>query len=310
MQDWVRQIKEGNRRALSRAITMTESSLEEDDAIAMDLLKNIQSIRKNSLRIGITGSPGVGKSSFINAFVSLFDADTQIAVLTIDPSSDRSGGSILGDKIRMQDLLSMKNVFVRPSPSKGILGGVGNHTWKSIQLCEAAQYDLILIETVGVGQSEIEVQHLTDEVWWLTMPGAGDEIQGMKKGILEIANRIIITKSDIDPDEAKKTRFQIQRAFQSSLSKEAPPFYEVSALDIETMKDLFQDYQKILPKKNKTERYWFDHQWDQILLQYMRRNKKILSWKEELWDHVQKGNLNQWEALENWKKRIDEQWRK
>lgn len=313
MEEWIRLIIEGNRRALSRAITLTESSRKGDEARAAELLKNIQSSRVDSVRIGITGSPGVGKSTFINAFVSLFEEEVRIAILTIDPSSDRSGGSILGDKIRMRDLLSMENVFVRPSPSKGVLGGLGSHTWKSIQLCEAAGYQLILIETVGVGQSEIEVGHLTDEVWWLTMPGAGDEIQGMKKGILEIADRIIVSKSDTDPEGAHKAGFQIQRAFRSTLSdKKNLPVYEVSALDKTTMKTLFEDFQKIRPAKEKgeSERYWFDKQWDQLLLQHLWHHEEILALKNDLWEKVQNGSLNQWEALEEWKKKIEEQWKK
>src|SRR5690625_5645065 len=206
MEDWINQIKEGNRRALSKAITVVESSRDDDRLTATQLLKGIQSIRHPGLRIGITGSPGVGKISFINTFISRMDPGSRVAILTIDPSSEETGGSILGDKIRMTRLTDRDNIFIRPSPSKGVLGGIGSHTWKSVQLCEAARYDLIVIETAGDGQSEIEIQYLYEEVRWLTIPGAGDEIQGMKKGRMETDDWTIDNKNSFTPTKTKQAR--------------------------------------------------------------------------------------------------------
>jgi len=313
MEDWINQIKEGNRRALSKAITVVESSRDDDRLTATQLLKGIQSIRHPGLRIGITGSPGVGKSSFINTFISRMDPGSRVAILTIDPSSEETGGSILGDKIRMTRLTDRDNIFIRPSPSKGVLGGIGSHTWKSVQLCEAARYDLIVIETVGVGQSEIEIQYLSDEVWWLTMPGAGDEIQGMKKGIMEIADRIIVTKTDLDPQKAKLARIEIQRALHTSLSPgREPAFYEVSALRPESMEALLNDFQKIKPplRQDRHERYWFEKQWQEILLEESARATPLQKWKQEGWNQIRSGKSDQWDLLEQWKNKIREIWKK
>lgn len=313
MEDWINQIKEGNRRALSKAITVVESSREEDHRTAVQLLKGIQEIRRPALKIGITGSPGVGKSSFINTFISLMEAGYRVAILTIDPSSEETGGSILGDKVRMNRLTGRDNIFIRPSPSKGVLGGIGSHTWKSVHLCEAARYDLIVIETVGVGQSEIEIQYLSDEVWWLTMPGAGDEIQGMKKGIMEIADRIIVTKTDLDPQKAKLARIEIQRAIHTSISSgREPAFYEVSALHPDSMTPLFQDFQNIKPRPlpDRHERYWFEKQWQEILLEETDRAKSIRQWKEEMWNQIITRKTDQWDLLERWKHKIRELWKK
>lgn len=200
-------IRSGNRIALSRAITLVESSNSEHKEQAQKLLQELLPYTGNSIRIGITGVPGAGKSTFIESFgTMLCDTGKKVAVLAIDPSSTLSGGSILGDKTRMEKLSRTSNAFVRPSPSAGTLGGVHKKTRETMLLCEAAGFDVILIETVGVGQSETYVRGMVDFFLLLVLTGAGDELQGMKKGIMELADGIIVHKSDGDNViRAKKT---------------------------------------------------------------------------------------------------------
>ena len=189
----------GNRRNLAKAITLVESSRAEDNIEAQKLLEVILPHSGKSLRIGITGVPGVGKSTFIESFgLHLISQGHKVAVLAIDPSSPISGGSILGDKTRMEQLSQNESAFIRPSPSLGFLGGVAQKTRESILLCEAAGFDYILVETVGVGQSEFEVADMVDFFLVLMLPNAGDELQGIKKGILELADAVIINKADGD----------------------------------------------------------------------------------------------------------------
>ena len=190
-------ILSGNRRALAKGISLIESSLEEDRDKTEDLLKMVLPFTGNSMRLGITGSPGVGKSTFIEKFgLYCVQQNKKPAILAIDPSSQSHGGSILGDKVRMPELSRNQSAFIRPSPSKGTLGGVGNSTREAILLCEAAGFDIIIIETVGVGQSEVDVRSMTDLFLLLLLPTAGDEVQGIKRGIMELADIIFINKAD------------------------------------------------------------------------------------------------------------------
>ncbi len=190
-------LRSGNKGALSAAITILESSLEQDQLIARDLIRLSLPFSGNSLRIGITGVPGVGKSSFIEKFGSLvLENRSKLAVLAIDPSSERTGGSILGDKTRMEELSHHPNVFIRPSAAGNTLGGVARKTREAIILCEAAGFDTIFIETVGVGQSEIMVHSMVDFFLLLLLAGAGDELQGIKRGIMEMADGLAVTKAD------------------------------------------------------------------------------------------------------------------
>ena len=195
--DIVNGISNANPAILSQAITLLESKRKEDKALVYASLSKLPPSDHKSFRIGITGSPGVGKSTFIETFGKyLSTMGISVAVLTIDPSSKINGGSILGDKTRMEELSKDSNVFIRPSPSKGKLGGVGEQSYESILLCEKAGFDVILIETVGVGQSETHVKHVVDFFLLLILAGAGDELQGIKRGIMEIADGIAITISD------------------------------------------------------------------------------------------------------------------
>lgn len=200
--------------ALSKAITLVESQKPDHREQAMRLISELYSDRKVSIRIGITGIPGVGKSTFIEQLGShIIESGLQLAVLAVDPSSARSSGSILGDKTRMEELSRSERAFIRPSPSSGTLGGIAARTRESMLLCEAAGFDVVLVETVGVGQSETEIIHITDTFLMLAMPGTGDELQGIKRGIMEAADLIVINKADGDNLlPARKARKQIEMA--------------------------------------------------------------------------------------------------
>jgi LAO/AO transport system kinase len=193
------QILKGNRTALGQGITLLESTLPEHEKKAQKLLATCLPHSGKSIRVGVTGVPGVGKSTFIEVFGRRVTSQgKKVAVLAIDPTSQQTQGSILGDKSRMHELSANENAFIRPSPSSGTLGGVANKTRDSIILCEAAGYDIILIETVGVGQSETKVSNLADFFLLLMLAGAGDELQGIKRGIMELADGLIINKADGD----------------------------------------------------------------------------------------------------------------
>lgn len=192
-------ILSGNRRALARAITLVESSRADHRSRAQDLLQELVGHTGTAVRLGISGTPGVGKSTFIEAFGQFLTAqDLKVAVLAVDPSSKRTGGSILGDKTRMEYLARDPKAFIRPSPSGGTLGGVARRTRETMILVEAAGYDVVLVETVGVGQSETTVAEMVDMFLLLLAPGGGDELQGIKRGVMELADLIVINKADGD----------------------------------------------------------------------------------------------------------------
>ncbi len=211
----IAQLKQGQRRALAKAITLIESTLEADREAAQDLLNALLPDTGKSLRIGISGVPGVGKSTFIEAFGQhLLAQGKKVAVLAVDPSSPLRGGSILGDKTRMENLSRQENVFIRPSPSAGALGGVALRTRETMLLCEAAGYDVILVETVGVGQSEYDVASMVDFFLVLMLPNAGDDLQGIKRGIMELADGLVINKCDGEHQRAaEQTKVHYQNAF-------------------------------------------------------------------------------------------------
>jgi LAO/AO transport system kinase len=211
---YAQQILNGDRVALSRAITLVESSLPEHTRQAQEIIEQLLPHSGNSIRIGITGVPGVGKSTFIDVFGSyVADKGKQVAVLAIDPSSTISKGSILGDKTRMENLVNHPNAYIRPTASGSALGGVAKTTGESILLCEAAGFDVVIVETVGVGQSETTVKNLTDFFLLLMLAGAGDELQGMKRGIMEMADLLLINKADGDNlDKAQKAAQQYRQA--------------------------------------------------------------------------------------------------
>jgi len=203
------------RRALSKAITLIESSRADHRLQAHALLDALLPHTGRSLRLGISGVPGVGKSTFIEALgLYLIGQGQRVAVLAVDPSSSVSGGSILGDKTRMERLSSDERAYIRPSPSRGQLGGVAEKTRETILLCEAAGYGVVIVETVGVGQSETAVHSMTDLFCLLQLPNAGDELQAIKKGVMELADLVLINKADLDPAAATRARAQITAALR------------------------------------------------------------------------------------------------
>jgi LAO/AO transport system kinase len=212
-EEYAQQICAGNRRYLSRALSMAESSKAEHKDFTAQLLSLLMPFTGKSRRICITGTPGVGKSTFIESFgLFAIDQGYSPAILAIDPSSASNGGSILGDKVRMPVLARNPKAYIRPSPSRGALGGVGNSTRESLLICEAAGFNLILVETVGVGQSEAEAHSMTDLFLLLLLPVSGDELQGIKRGIMEMADIIFINKADKLAQEASTARMQIRSA--------------------------------------------------------------------------------------------------
>ncbi len=203
------------RRAIAKAITLLESTRADHRAQADKLLTALLPHTGKSLRLGISGVPGVGKSTFIEALgLYLIGQGHRVAVLTIDPSSSVSGGSILGDKTRMEKLSVREEAYIRPSPSSGTLGGVAEKTREAMLVCEAAGYDIVIVETVGVGQSETAVQGMTDMFVLLQLPNAGDDLQAIKKGVMELADLVVINKADIDADAATRARAQISSSLR------------------------------------------------------------------------------------------------
>jgi LAO/AO transport system kinase len=235
VKEYIDGVLKGDRVLLSRAITMIESNLESDKVIAKEIVQAILPKSGDSFRIGITGVPGVGKSTFIEVFgLHLIKQGYKVAILSIDPSSQRSKGSILGDKTRMEELGNLEEAYIRPSASGDTLGGVANKTGETMLLCEAAGYDIILIETVGVGQSETAVHGMTDFFLLLMLAGAGDELQGIKKGIMEMADMVVINKADGDNvRKSQIARSQYQNAlhiFPQSESGWSPVVSTASAI--------------------------------------------------------------------------------
>ena len=221
-------------RALAKAITLVESSRRDHQARATALLEALLPHTGGSFRVGISGAPGAGKSTFIERLgLSLTARGRRVAVLAVDPTSAVSGGSILGDKTRMEKLARDPNAFIRPSPSGGTLGGVAHKTREALALCEAAGYDVVIVETVGVGQSETAVAGMTDCFVLLALPNAGDDLQAIKRGIVELVDFVLVNKADIDPKAAELARTQIANAFSMLRQRAAhwsPPVLALSAL--------------------------------------------------------------------------------
>lgn len=267
-------ILNGNRAILSQAITLIESSLPEHAEKAQQIIEQCLPHSGKSIRIGITGVPGVGKSSFIESIgILLTNNNHRLAVLAIDPSSERSKGSILGDKTRMENLSAQPNAFIRPSPSAGSLGGVARKTRESILLCEAAGFDVIFVETVGVGQSEVAVHSMVDFFLLLILAGAGDELQGIKRGIMEMADMLAITKADgKNKENAKRAAAEYASAihlFPVSESGWSPQVLICSAHQNTGMENLWQ---KIVEYKYYVEKSGYF---------YERRKKQSLYWMNE-----------------------------
>lgn len=259
-EDFIEGIKSGNKRLIAKAITLVESTKPEHRNQAEELLKKILPLTGNSIRVGITGVPGAGKSTFIENFGRLVISNgKKVAVLAIDPSSAINKGSILGDKTRMEELAKEENAFIRPSPSSGFLGGVANTTFETMMICEAAGYDYILIETVGVGQSEVLVSDITDVFLFLKIIGGGDELQGIKRGIMEMVDIIFINKvEENNLQKAKNTKLELKRALDFLPSKEKNwkvPVLLGSALYNEGLQDVYQKIDDFITLKKNTKRF-------------------------------------------------------
>jgi len=272
-----------DRRALSRAITLVESSREDHRAQASELLDHLRGKGSKAIRIGLSGTPGVGKSTFIESFGTLLTGKgLRVAVLAVDPSSARSGGSILGDKTRMDRLSRDENAFIRPSPSQSHLGGVARRTREAIELCEAAGFDVILVETVGVGQSETVVAEMSDLFILLMAPAGGDELQGVKRGIMEMADMILVNKADGD---LKPTAIRTCADYSGALRllrkrpqdpDDFPKAVTVSALEENGLQDAWDEMSKLTEwrkseghfdsRRAAQQRYWFEAEVRQALL--------------------------------------------
>ncbi|HXA58515.1 MAG TPA: methylmalonyl Co-A mutase-associated GTPase MeaB [Streptosporangiaceae bacterium] len=233
VQDYAQGVRAGSRAWIARAITLVESTRADHRDLAQKLLVELTPYTGSSRRVGISGVPGVGKSTFIDALgTHLTGAGHQVAVLAVDPSSTRTGGSILGDKTRMQRLSADPRAFIRPSPTAGTLGGVAKATREAMVVVEAAGYDVVLVETVGVGQSETTVAEMVDSFLFLTLARTGDQLQGIKKGILELADVIAVNKADGAFEvEARKAARELAGALRMLRSAEAPPVLTCSARD-------------------------------------------------------------------------------
>lgn len=254
--------------SLSKAITLIESNNKNDRLLANKILSELQNKNeKNTLRIGVTGVPGAGKSTFIENFGSnLTDLGKKVAVLTIDPSSTISKGSILGDKTRMEKLSQNKNVFIRPTAASNFQGGVAKNTRESIFLCESAGYDVIIVETVGVGQNEISVSEMVDFFLLLKIAGSGDELQGIKRGIIEMSDLIAINKCDgenIENSEKSKNEFQLAlKLFPKKISEWIPKVLTCSSVNGKGLEEIWKNiksYQELTKKNN----YFFENRINQ-----------------------------------------------
>ena len=244
--DYVEGVISQDRSILARAITLVESIHVDHRVLADSVLTKLLSYAGRARRVGITGVPGVGKSTFIEALgKQLTSTGARVAVLAVDPTSSRTGGSILGDKTRMQELARDPSAFIRPSPTSGTLGGVSRATRESMILCEAAGYDIILVETVGVGQSETTVAEMVDFFLALMLPGAGDELQGIKKGLLEIADMIVVNKADgSTKNAAERAASEYRRALHilKPISPTwMPPVHTCSAISGDGLADIWKD---------------------------------------------------------------------
>jgi LAO/AO transport system kinase len=286
--DLATRIVAGERRALARAITLVESGRADHRADALVLFDRLKGHGREALRIGLSGTPGVGKSTFIETFGMMLTAQgLKVAVLAVDPSSARSGGSILGDKTRMERLSRDPNAFIRPSPSQSHLGGVARRTREAIDLCEAAGFDVVLIETVGVGQSETVVAEMSDLFLLLLAPAGGDELQGVKRGIMEMADIILVNKADGDL-KATATRTCADYAGALRLLRKRPQDPEgfpkamtVSALEdtglakaweeMRSLADWRREHGHFAARRAEQARFWFEAELKQSLLARLDR---------------------------------------
>jgi LAO/AO transport system kinase len=294
----------GDKVALSRGLTLVESTRRDDHELALELLEQLRAHTGGSVRIGITGVPGVGKSTFIESFGQLLvKKGKKVAVLAIDPSSERSGGSILGDKTRMNTLSQLPEVYIRPTASGGSLGGVAKRTRESILLCEAAGFDVVIIETVGVGQSETMVKEMVDFFLLLMLAGAGDELQGIKRGIMEMADALVITKADGDNEtHAKRARNEYKNAmhlFPPNPNGWIPKAMTCSAYAHTGMEEIWETIESyvnqltlsgfIEANRRDQEVYWFRETLKEMLISHFTQTEGMGARMAELEKQLKSG---------------------
>ena len=309
--EYMEGILHGNRTILSQAITLVESSFPGHAPSAQEIVERCLPHAGKSIRIGVTGVPGAGKSTFIEGFGNyLTTRGHQLAVLAIDPSSERSGGSILGDKTRMEKLSANPCAFIRPSPSSGLLGGVARKTRETVFLCEAAGFDVIIIETVGVGQSETAVHSMTDFFLLLQIAGAGDELQGIKRGIMEMADLIAVNKADgSNVEKAQLAQSQYQsalRLFPKPLSGWEPQATICSAITrfgIDTIWNTVQQYEQLTKdngyfeqRRQQQAKYWMNETIRNHLIRHFYNNPDIEALLPEYEQKITEGKMSSFAA--------------
>lgn len=306
IEKYVEGVLAGNRAMLARAITLVESNAPHHLPLAQDLLQQLLPHTGQSIRIGITGVPGAGKSTFIDTFGSyLTSQGHKVAVLAIDPTSSVTRGSILGDKTRMENLSRDENAFIRPSPTGGMLGGVARKTRESMLVCEAAGYDVILVETVGTGQSEITVRSMVDFFLLLLITGAGDELQGIKKGVIEIADALLINKADGDnkiPAQSARSEYNRVLHFLTSATNgwttQAHTASAITGEGIENIWDVIQAFQEntkqsgiFESRRQEQLREWLHTVVENQLIDFFFRHPAIQSALPDIEQSVMNGNL-------------------
>lgn len=305
-EELAKELISGNRRALAKAITLVESTRTGDKSKANELLSQLQASR-DTIRVGISGVPGVGKSTFIESLGNfLIEKGHKVAVLAVDPSSPSTGGSILGDKTRMETLSSKEEAFIRPSPTSGTLGGVAKKTREAMMLCEAAGYDVILIETVGVGQSEFEVASMVDCFLVMMLPGGGDSLQGIKRGILEITDILVVNKADGDQKKlAEQARSEYQNAFHllsPKIEGVEVAFQIISAIEgrgISETWEAVESFISTLKKKklfnkfrNEQEINWFKRLAEDALIEKLWNEGEQKGLAEDLINRIRKNEMS------------------
>lgn len=308
-------IRSGDRTAIGQSLTLVESSSPKDKALAKKLLDEILPLSGKSLRIGITGIPGAGKSTIINSLTKiLIEKGHKVAVLAIDPSSSKSGGSILGDKTRMADIANSDKVFIRPSPTGGELGGTTKSSRESIAVLEAAGYDIVFLETVGVGQSELKAVDMVDIFVVMVIPGAGDELQGIKRGIVELADLILVNKADLVEEVLVRTAVTHYTAALNLLhGKDAPLVLPVSAMEGTGLDNVIAEFEKHKNELEATGRLnekrveqkikWMQALIEQSILSQTLQTPKSQKLIDSLEVKIRKGQLSPAEATEEFLKK-------